>query len=633
MVKLSSRQTTHEQWLLETRQEPSIVASEPLSDDEPESIDAAREDSMYFSCEEEKPVGLPSLDDILRNLEPQPSSDAAVPEASDDEQQLKQQEEDEEYEPTPPVSSDEDPDFVAEDSNSDEDFVIDCRRRATVLGTASARRTMMPLAVDNDSDADGEVFAPAKNRRNTHNGFLSPTSAVKLNRTARWMPPTLFEDSEDVKLRERVDRSPRKQRSLAMTPKIVKKAPAAAAASLLESSDDIDSITLDLQGLTVGDEHLIDFVPNKSRRPPKITKRAASSSIFDLTDSESEIEPESMGRVTSKTPLKAHTPAKTPRGRPKGKTPAPRTVERLRRKDFEANRDQFAKDYLKLLDDTVNDGAVARLTANCGGLQLVWTNAKQTTAGTCLVQRVYRESLDSWLLQSCVITLEKKVCDDFDRVKETLAHEYTHACVDVLDFSPQPVKGEGPHGRCFKKWAKKVGEAMGIPIPDTCHNMTINYKFEYQCPGCDRIYRAHSRKKEWLTKRGCETCKRPLVQIKPVPRTAKKDGAAAGAGAGGLTAYQKFQKEAFAKLKAELPPGTPFKLGEMQKEVTKMWKAQKARTEAGGVSDLQTKLKAAAQGGDAAEPIVIGGEDDGEELEGNEDVYVRLENLVITLDD
>ncbi|KAF3908399.1 hypothetical protein ABW21_db0200668 [Orbilia brochopaga] len=624
MVKLSTRQTTHEQWLLETRG-PSREPSEPLSESEADEADAAREESMYFSCEEEKAASIPSLDDILRNLEPPTDSHTAVPEPADDDPPVIE-EQDEESEISQFATINENATVIADDSDSDEDFIIGARRRATVLGTASPRRTA-PLAINNDSDADVEVLTPARSRRKTHDGFLSPTSAVKLNRTARWMPPTLFEDQEDIKLRERLDRSPRKQRSLAMTPKIVKKAPAIPATSLLESSDDIDSIRLDLQGLAVGDEHLLDFVPNKFKRPPKIIKRA-SSSIFDLTDSEPEDESDDkMARVTSKTsPFKAQTPAKTPRGRPKGKTPAPKTVERLRRKDFEANRDQFAKDYLQQLDDTVNAGAISRLTANCGGLQLVWTNAKQTTAGTCQVTRMYRESLDTWELKSCIITLEVKVCDDFDRVKETLAHEYTHACVDVLELDRRQLKNEGPHGRSFKSWAKKVGKAMGIPIPDTCHTMAINYKFEYQCPGCDRIYKAHSRKKEWTTTKGCENCKVPLVQIKPVPRTAKKDGAAAAAGPGGLTAYQEFQRVTFAKLKAELPPGTPFKLGEMQREVTRMWKEQKARMETGGVSSLQAKLKAAQTGG-ASDVIEIDDEED------SEDFTTRLEKLVITIDD
>ncbi|KAJ6261829.1 hypothetical protein Dda_2628 [Drechslerella dactyloides] len=644
MVKLTTRQTTHEQWLSETcselerqrEREPSLVPSEPLSDggedleicssSSTHTVDAAREDSMYFSCEEEKTGDiLPSLDEILANLTLAPST---VP--NDDELPSPQEDAYEECETELPVVSARKlkPAVVTavDDSDSDEDFIIGCRRRATVLGSASPRRTK-PLAVNNDSDADGEVFTPAKSsRRKTHDGFLSPSSAVKLNRAARWMPPTLFEDQEDVQVRERLDRSPRKQRSLAMTPKIVKKVPVAAAPSTLQSSDEIDALALDLQGLAVGDEHLIDFIPNKFKRPPKIIKRA-SSSIFDLTDSESENESGKMEQPTAKTaPLEARTPAKTPRGKPKAKAPAASTVERLRRKDFEANRERFAKDYLKLLDDTVNDGAVNRITSKRGGLQLVWTNQKRTTAGTCQTIR-YTQGYGDWEY-ACTITLEAKVCDDFDRVKEALAHEYTHACVDVLEVDRRQLNNEGPHGRSFKAWAKKVGKAMGIPIPETCHNMTINYKFEYQCPSCTRVYKAHSRKKDWTTTKGCERCKCPLVQIKPVPRTAKKDGTGAAAETGGLTAYQAFQKETFAKLKAELPPGTPFKLGEMQKEVTRLWKERKARVEAGGVSSLQAKLKA-AQTGDAAAAEIIEIESDDDE----EDDFKRVEKLVITLDD
>ncbi|KAF3910814.1 hypothetical protein ABW20_dc0103888 [Dactylellina cionopaga] len=319
-----------------------------------------------------------------------------------------------------------------------------------------------------------------------------------------------------------------------------------------------------------------------------------------------------------------------PRAKPKAnKALAPKTVERLRRKDFEETREKFARDYLIQLDDTVNNGAVQRLTAKEGGLQLVWTNANHTTAGTCLVKRYSSVDDKTPASFSCVISLEIKVCDDFDRIKDTLAHEYTHACVDILEIDRRQLKNEGPHGKLFKSWAKKIGKAMDIPVPTTCHTLEINFKFEYQCPGCDRVYKAHSRKKEWTTTKGCEKCKMPLVQIKPVPRTVKKDGAAGS----GLTSYQIFQKETFAKLKKELPPGTPFNLGVMQKEVTRLWKEEKARIEAESVSPTKTsgkpsfreKLEAARQ------PHETNSSPENSDSSSS-DALERFEKLVITID-
>ncbi|EWC48252.1 hypothetical protein DRE_02356 [Drechslerella stenobrocha 248] len=597
MVKLTARQTTHEEWLREK--------SPPLSDDECKA--AADEDSVYFSCSDDGADGVSLIDEILSDFKlsdsavlAEPSPEGGGEDDNEPEVEVEIEDEDEDVKSRSSTPAKQEV-LVDQDDDSDDDFIIDCRRRTTVLGTATPRRPQpqIPIAISDDSDVE-ESVSRSNSRRKTHDGFLSPSSAVKLNRVTNLMP-SIFEDVDDCRLKERCDPSPKK-RPIAATPRIVRTASKSNSAFELMASDEVDSLSLDLAGLAVGDEHLIDYVPNKFKRPPKIVKRVSSSSIFDLTDSEAETELE--GRRATTAGFKAQTPAKTPRVKAKAKTPAPKTIERLKRKDFKENRDEFAQEYLTLLDETVSDGAVARLTANHGGLRLVWTNAKQTTAGTCQVTR-YRDGSDGF---SCVITLEVKVCDDFERVKSTLAHEYTHACVDILEIDRRQLKNEGPHGRLFKTWAKKVGKAMGIPIPERCHDMTINYKFEYQCPHCSKVYKAHSRKKEWTTTKGCEGCRVPLVQIKPVPRTAKKEaGADAG---GGLTAYQAFQKETFARLKRELPPGTPFRLGDIQKEVARLWKEEKEKVGgSAGVSSFQAKLKA-GRSSEAREIIQIDDDDD-----------------------
>src|SRR3954463_897682 len=101
---------------------------------------------------------------------------------------------------------------------------------------------------------------------------------------------------------------------------------------------------------------------------------------------------------------------------------------------------------------------------------------------------------------------------------------------------------------------------MGIPVPTTCHNFDINYSYEYQCPGCENVWKSHKPKKEYTTTRGCGSCRVTLVQIKPKPRTTKKllENGSYQVVPMPLTPYQLFQKEMFPKVQAEMPPGTPF---------------------------------------------------------------------------
>ncbi|EGX51245.1 hypothetical protein AOL_s00054g481 [Orbilia oligospora ATCC 24927] len=643
MVRLTLNQTTHEEWLAQ-----NSVLSSSLSSSTPQNQPDA-DDTTFFSCDEESIHG-----SELQNRSPcavKPSSMEEKDEETDEENEtniLPADTDDniltEELQAplTPRVQRKDDSED--EDYSEDEDVIFGSRRAPLVLGTRTPSQTQIPIAVDEDSDdnnndndddsdddddyqnksedSDSSEFMPSPppQKAKTPRTPFSVSSPTKLNRTSSKPVPAFLrrlqgiqQEVPDDQVLEEIQPSPRKQR-----PRIsLKRDPSLAVVSSVPSlsNDEIDTLSRELGDLAVDEDHVLE----QFKRPPKIVQRT-SSRIFDLSDSESDLEieikkpsiPPPATNKTSSTPKPKTT--MNPRVTSKsGKPLAPKTVERLRKKQFEESKVEISNDYLKLLDDTVNGGAVERLTAATGGIKLVWTNSKQTTAGTCQTVRysagLGEERTSAYF--SCVITLESKVCDDVERIKETLAHEYTHACVDILEIDRRQLKSEGPHGRLFKTWAKKVGKAMNIETPDTCHNHEINYKFEYQCTLCDRIYKAHSRKPAWTTSKGCELCKVPLVQIKPVPRTAK-----------GPTPYQTFQKETFAKLKQELPSGTPFSLAKMQKEVNRLWKEEKSRNKPGTAAADESPIKK------------VGGIIDiGSDSDENETSMARFEKLVITIDD
>ncbi|RVD80757.1 uncharacterized protein DFL_008649 [Arthrobotrys flagrans] len=620
MVRLTLNQTTHEEWLAQN----SVLSSSSITSTPRSQVDV--DDTAFFSCDEESVHELVSGPTRKPELPNDPSSSSHDEE--NDKSTLPADVSDDlsAEEPRTPFTPRALP--MSDDEDSEDDVIFGGSRRTPfVLGTRTTSQKIpeIPIAVDEDSDdneseavlennsedSDGSEFMPSPppQKAKTPRTPFSISSPTKLNRTSSKPVPAFLrrlqgiqKELPDNQVLEEIQPSPRKQR-----PRIsLKRDPSLAVASSLPSlsNDEIGTLSREMGDLAVDEDHVLEHTPNRFKRPPKIVQRT-SSKIFDLSDSESESEIEELSIPSSNKASSAPRPktAATPRTTSKsGKPLAPKTVERLRKKEFEQKKDKIAKDYLKLLDDTVNNGAVERLTAATGGIQLVWTNSKQSTAGTCQTIR-YSAGLgedNPSAYFSCVITLESKVCDDVERVESTLAHEYTHACVDILEIDRRQLKNEGPHGRLFKTWAKKVGRAMNIETPETCHSYEINYKFEYQCTICDRIYKAHSRKPAWTTSKGCELCKVPLVQIKPVPRTAK-----------GTTPYQAFQKETFAKLKQDLPPGTPFSLVKMQKEVNRLWKEEKSRNEPGTA--------------DAGSPLKGFGE--------NETILARFEKLVITIDD
>ncbi|KAK6516703.1 hypothetical protein TWF506_006596 [Arthrobotrys conoides] len=646
MVRLTPNQTTHEEWLAQ-----NSVPSPSLSSTTPKSqVDA--DDTTFFSCDEasicesELPNG-PSCE--TRPFHAEEGNEDAGEEDEDEEDDDDENETnilpadinndilaEEPQAPLTPLT----PRVQHEDDSEDEDVIFGSRRTPFVLGARAASQTQISIAIDEDSDEDSNededesnsedsdssefVPSPPPQKTKTPRTPFSISSPTRLNKTSSKPVPAflrrlqgLKQEEPDNQVLEEIQPSPKKQR-----PRIsLKRDPSLAVVSSLPplSSDEIDTLSRELGDLAVDEDHVLEHTPNRFKRPPRIVQRT-SSRIFDLSDSESDLETEAI----SIPPLVNNKASSTPKPKTamdsrvtskSGKPLAPKTVERLLKKQFEETKVQIAEDYVKLLDHTVNDGAVGRLTAPTGGIKVVWSNSKHSTAGTCHTVR-YSAGLGedkSSAYFSCVITLESKVCDDVDRVKETLAHEYTHACVDVLEIDRRQLKSEGPHGRLFKSWAKKVGKAMNIETPNTCHKIEINYKFEYQCTLCDRVYKAHSRKPAWTTSKGCELCKVPLVQIKPVPRTAK-----------GPTPYQLFQKETFAKLKQELPPGTPFSLAKMQKEVTRLWKEEKSRNEAGASSAAADESPIKKTG------AII---DFGSESDENETGSVMFERVVITIDD
>ncbi|KAF3015370.1 hypothetical protein E8E14_011924 [Neopestalotiopsis sp. 37M] len=246
-----------------------------------------------------------------------------------------------------------------------------------------------------------------------------------------------------------------------------------------------------------------------------------------------------------------------------GTSPEKKTAK----KAFEQTREKMAHDFLHELDERVTAGQLSQLTAATGGLQIKWSSSLQTTAGRAHwkckevttktqqpdgeVKSVKERRHEGW------IELAAKVLNNEDDLMNTVAHEFCHLAVFMLNGKPKFA-----HGAEFKSWGQKCMDAFhsrGIVVT-TKHNYEIDFKFIWRCVDCTCEVKRHSKSVN-PEKQRCGRCRGILEQVKPVPRANGK----------GRTAYQEFVSKEMKDLKAE---GKALNFKEMMAIVSARWKAQ-----------------------------------------------------------
>lgn len=246
-----------------------------------------------------------------------------------------------------------------------------------------------------------------------------------------------------------------------------------------------------------------------------------------------------------------------------GTSPEKKTTK----KAFAQVRDKIAHDFLHELDERVTSGQLSRLTAATGGLQIKWSSTLQTTAGRahwkCKEVRTMTQQPDGEFLtvkerrHEGWIELAAKVLNNEDDLMNTVAHEFCHLAVFMLNGKPKFA-----HGSEFKSWGQKcmdVFSTQGIVVT-TKHNYDIDFKFIWRCVDCSCEVKRHSKSVN-PEKQRCGRCRGVLEQIKPVPRANGK----------GRTAYQDFVSKEMKDLKAE---GRALSFKDMMAIVSARWKTQ-----------------------------------------------------------
>ena len=135
-----------------------------------------------------------------------------------------------------------------------------------------------------------------------------------------------------------------------------------------------------------------------------------------------------------------------------------------------------------------------------GMLGLSWSKTLNTTAGT--TQLVRRGGV-----YSASIQLSTKVVDTMEKLRNTLCHEMCHAAAWLISHVSKP-----PHGDVFYSWATIAMQAYPDLAIATCHTYDINFKHQYQCQTCRKVYGRHSKSIKIQFQR-CGVCKGPLVLL------------------------------------------------------------------------------------------------------------------------
>jgi predicted SprT family Zn-dependent metalloprotease len=328
--------------------------------------------------------------------------------------------------------------------------------------------------------------------------------------------------------------------------------------------------------------------PRKQKWREDIVRMMDAITISD--DEDSDAEPPSPTASPQKKTTKPTQPCTTTKKAAKVEAPitsGPSVKDaRAQRKAFATQKHDLAMSFLTELDTTIAQGQISALSAQTGGIKLIWSKTLKTTAGRANWKREQLRISTGPLASDfrpeirhhCSIELAEKVIDEPVRLYNVLAHEYCH----LLTFMLSNVRNN-PHGAEFKAWGRAVSLAfahLDVEVT-TKHSYAIEFKYVWECVACGYEFKRHSKSVD-TAKHSCGKCKGKLVQTKPVPR---KD-------AGEKSGYQVFVKENFARVKRDMEArGEDTKVGKVMEGVAREWREKKAEAGDGGLEEMLGDLK------------------------------------------
>mmetsp|Transcript_5613 Transcript_5613/g.7962 ORF Transcript_5613/g.7962 Transcript_5613/m.7962 type:complete len:333 (+) Transcript_5613:15-1013(+) len=163
---------------------------------------------------------------------------------------------------------------------------------------------------------------------------------------------------------------------------------------------------------------------------------------------------------------------------------------------FAADREEALRKKFNIFDAVLTDGQLF------DSVKCIWSKRLRTTAGQTRLIR-------SNNTRTAIIELSTRVIDSPIKLESTLAHELCHAAAWILENTAKP-----PHGRAFKRWARKIHIHFPHLTVTTRHRYFIQFDFKWACedPECSVLIQRHSNSINTETQ-VCPRCASRLVRV------------------------------------------------------------------------------------------------------------------------
>ncbi|XP_060566921.1 dentin sialophosphoprotein-like [Ruditapes philippinarum] len=159
--------------------------------------------------------------------------------------------------------------------------------------------------------------------------------------------------------------------------------------------------------------------------------------------------------------------------------------------NFKKNKGELSAYLYKLYNQNIFENKLP------SDMPVIWNKRLLRTAGYCAYKKNWKDDRD----RSTRIELSVKVCDNAERVRDTLIHEMCHAAVWLLNGV------NGGHGSYWKYWARHATRVHPeLPAVSVCHSYSINTKFTYRCKSCGYSIGRHSKSLD-VKKKVCGYCR------------------------------------------------------------------------------------------------------------------------------
>uniref|UniRef100_S4RD99 SprT-like domain-containing protein n=1 Tax=Petromyzon marinus TaxID=7757 RepID=S4RD99_PETMA len=170
-------------------------------------------------------------------------------------------------------------------------------------------------------------------------------------------------------------------------------------------------------------------------------------------------------------------------------------------------------------------------------MELLWNNKMRKTAGYCVMGKGPGPACQPYAR----IELSVKVCDNPERLRDTLVHEMCHAATWLINGQ------RDGHGRLWQLYARTATLVHPeLPTVSRCHTYNITFKYRYECTRCKNSIGRHSKSLD--TERFvCALCQGRFVLLPPEGR----DGTPVTSRA--LTPFTRFVKEQYGTTRSARP--------------------------------------------------------------------------------